>query len=98
MSDVQSTKVCCRCGKEKPLDEFYKWNSPKSKDGHRADCRECTRFYQSARHRNGSITDEQKQEWAARNYNRQLECRYGITAEEYARLLAEQDGKCGSLR
>lgn len=33
------TKVCCKCGKEKPISEFghHHW----SKDGYRNECREC---------------------------------------------------------
>lgn len=34
-----NTKVCSKCGIEKPLSDF--WKDKKSKDGHRPDCKEC---------------------------------------------------------
>lgn len=34
------TKICSKCGEEKPLDLFYRHK--KSKDGRRPDCKECS--------------------------------------------------------
>ena len=37
----KGTKVCTRCGQEKPLEEFYK--SAYTKDGYRPHCIECAK-------------------------------------------------------
>lgn len=39
--EKKDTKVCARCGEEKPRDEFY--NSPSSKDGKASYCKECVK-------------------------------------------------------
>jgi len=38
-----TTKICNRCGEEKPLDDFYK--HPSGKHGHTAICKECRRAH-----------------------------------------------------
>ena len=39
----EKTKVCGRCGKEKPLSEFYR--APANKDGHNNRCIDCLKQY-----------------------------------------------------
>lgn len=39
--EKNDTKVCARCGEEKPLDEFY--NQPSSRDGKASYCKECAK-------------------------------------------------------
>lgn len=39
--EKKDTKVCARCGEEKPLDEFY--NQPSSRDGKASYCKECAK-------------------------------------------------------
>jgi len=39
------TKVCSKCGNEKSLDEFYRWNSPRSPDGLQYRCKECAKSH-----------------------------------------------------
>lgn len=40
----KQTKVCAKCGRELPVDNFYKHS--KSKDGLQPYCKECTKIYQ----------------------------------------------------
>lgn len=39
--EKKDTKVCARCGEEKPLDEFY--NQPSTRDGKASYCKECVK-------------------------------------------------------
>lgn len=50
------TKVCSRCGKEKPLEEFNICNS--TKDGRHAYCRECMREYNREKTQSQTQTKE----------------------------------------
>ena len=40
MEEVKTTKVCTKCGTEKPISDYHK--STRSKDGHLSVCKECT--------------------------------------------------------
>jgi nitrate/TMAO reductase-like tetraheme cytochrome c subunit len=72
-------KRCPICEKQKPFDEFYK-NRTK-RDGLQSQCKAC---HNSDRRK---ATPEQRR----RN---KLKTRYGISVEDYERLLAKQGGGC----
>lgn len=42
MGSKIESKVCCRCGLEKPMDDFFKAN--KNEDGRTGACRDCIRI------------------------------------------------------
>lgn len=76
------SKICCSCHAEKPLTDFYRSNVRY----HQKECKACTKSRRSRWFR----TDAGK----ASSRNTKLKARFGITAEEYDRLLEQQDGKC----
>lgn len=75
-------KVCRACGEAKSLTEFATDN--RSPDGKQGKCRACSSAAMRA--------------WRAKNPERdrsnQLRSLYGISAEEYDRMLAAQRGVC----
>lgn len=40
MEEIKTTKVCTKCGIEKPISDFHKCS--RNKDGHLVVCKECT--------------------------------------------------------
>lgn len=63
---MNNTKICSKCGRELPISEFH--NDKTHKDGHRSECRECTKQrnkkYQTE-HKNDVL--EQKKLYYQRN-------------------------------
>jgi hypothetical protein len=82
------SKPCTKCGLTKPLADF----SPnrRSWDGRQSSCKACDREgYKALARRPGGR--EMIARWEFRS---KLKHRYGITAEDYERILASQGGKC----
>ena len=79
-------KLCKRCGEEKDLSEFYRYQ--KSPDGRQFYCKKC-------------LGDEQKS-WHQRNPEKarlkqrinNLKVRFGLTIQEYNELGESQGWKC----
>lgn len=79
-----ASKRCSKCGEDKPLGDFHK--QPSGKFGRHSWCRECFNAnYRGARTRR--VPTELKR---LHNFRR----RYGLTPEEVATMLDEQDGCC----
>lgn len=74
-------KVCLTCGLEKPITEFHKQATKKDPERRKPHCRSCWSKVRRDR------TPEHN-----RRYN--LKKFYGITPEEYDKILREQGGTC----
>jgi hypothetical protein len=77
-----TTKICFRCKQEKPVSEFYKSNTRY----YQRECKICNRVRKYAWHH----TEQGKRSSA----NTKLKKRFGITIEEYEKLVKEVGGKC----
>jgi hypothetical protein len=84
-------KLCYVCKEHKELSEFY--NSSKSKDGKRFECKVCS---------NAASTAYAKKHWQekiqpkSRGYR--LKHRYGLAQEDFDALYKEQGGGCAICR
>lgn len=89
-------KKCARCKKEMPLLEFHKDRSQKS--GVYSSCKKCKQEY-SAKYRSGirsnRIFYKNRQDGDRRA---SLKNNYGITLEQYAKMLLKQNGVCAICR
>lgn len=86
-------RVCTKCEKSKPVTEFY---DRKDRKGKRSLCIECWTGRTTAR-----TLEKRKQEpfkYSALSYKSTIKMKYGISIEEYDRLLKLQDGKCALCR
>jgi formate dehydrogenase maturation protein FdhE len=97
MNTIITEKKCTKCGRIKPIAEFYK--RKRNKDGARSACNTCCALYGKAWRKKNS----EKKRVANKKYRlehlgeervAQMKGRYGITPEEYDALLLGQDNVC----
>lgn len=102
MTVLADGRVCTKCYLLKPYEEFYK--DHRCKSGYRSACKLCINkdnrerrlvkldqySAMNARYWASLSPDERR----ARHKRYRLKSLYGITVEEYDRMLTEQDGKC----
>ena len=77
-------KICSKCKQEKPFSEFYQGD--RYLDGYRSKCKECFSTYYKER----NSTDIEKQRNRESSYKR----KYGITLDDYNKILSSQNGGC----
>lgn len=82
MSAKEILRVCTRCDSEKPIEEFYVCS--RSLGGRKRICKECMK----AQHRSWTSRSREtlRDKW--------LRLEYGITTEDFERMLAAQGGVC----
>jgi hypothetical protein len=79
---VEEPRACRTCGEEKIADDFHRHQG-----GRRVHCKECLRAQQRARYRATNGKD--------RVFDQSLRRLYGITLDEYNRMLSAQEHLCG---
>lgn len=92
-------KKCYRCKQELPLSEF--WKNKKSKDGLRPDCKKCGgEIYRKWFLKPGNKEKRAEAKRIKNPYdstkrrNQRLKYEYGLTPEDYDRMLEAQGGRC----
>jgi len=89
----ETSRVCTKCGIPKSLDGFH---DRKDRHGKRSVCIECWTGRTTV-----ATLERRKQEpykYSALNYRSTIKMKYGISIEEYERLLRLQDGRCALCR
>lgn len=89
-------KTCTGCNEAKPLTEFFR--DKRRENGRMARCRRCK---VAAVRRWAKATDfDRKRYWANRDSERQrhLVKKYGVTFQDYQRMLTQQGGCCAICR
>lgn len=79
---VPTSKICSKCKEEKSLGKFHLNRS--KKDGRSTYCSSCAKLYDK----------ETKEKRALTTRKSQLRRNYGLSLEDYNRILLNQDNKC----
>ena len=74
-------KICNKCGRELPLDSF--WKSAASPDGHIYHCKEC-----------GSLINKSIKRPSISRWKNHIRKKFNLSEEEYAKMLDKQGGVC----
>ena len=85
-----TTKVCTKCGQEKPLEKFHR--NAQCRDGRRPDCGSCN--VKSAIASRERMQAEDPEGYRLHRRNITIKDRHQITQEEYNALLEAQGGGC----
>lgn len=95
------TATCTACGETKPVSAFYPRKD--TKKGHTAQCAACVKERAAKWYReNTARARANRAEWHTKNRERQAAYKrrtvYGLTEDEYAQMLREQDNRCAICR
>lgn len=94
---MEFTKICTKCGKEKPIKEFYRHEY--HKDKHTTRCKQCILLKQAEyRNENREIYNARARLYHHKNKNKQrngkLKHNYNLTLEQKQRLYVSQNSRC----
>jgi len=87
MTNTKTHKSCPICGELKERSEFYKWKS--RQDGLTAYCIPCF----TERNKKWNKENPEKSKSASIATSRKI--KYGISREDYAQMLVDQNNQCG---
>ena len=85
---MKTSKPCRKCNVVKPLDLFYRNNA--CKDGRASWCKEC----QSNLLKQARRDPEKGDSFRFYRYKGLIKKRYGVTVEQYEKMLSDQNGVC----
>jgi len=100
------TKICTKCGKEKPKAQFHKYKL--AKDGLNWHCKDCVNEYhrvwdKTEKGRNNHYRKERSlakkrylcsEKGKRKSKNSRLKHDYGITLDEHEKMYSKQNGRC----
>lgn len=97
LGDITNGKVCPKCSEHKPLDQYHR--NRQNSNGYSSHCKMCNAEKQKNRKaRDPEYVARKGREWRAKNPERArdliLRYHYGVEIGTYAKMLAEQEGKC----
>ena len=84
------SRICKKCGVRKTPEEFYFANG---RIHRRRTCKECVEVMRKA-----NLASKPSGEWEEHLRKRHLRTEYGISAEEFYKLLGSQEGRCSICR
>lgn len=88
-------KTCSACQRDRPLTEFHRNRT--QRDGLAGECKACKNAQRAERHRkNPEIRRRTNRIYVSSDAwrNERLKREYGITLDDYERMLSEQGGAC----
>lgn len=87
-------KLCRKCGKEKPLTDFFKDRANKT-SGYHSICKDCKNERTAQwREKNKEQYNAKMRAYNKANYNKLRLYRYKLSPEQHAKMLDEQKGVC----
>jgi hypothetical protein len=93
---AEETKKCLACAQEKPVSQFKRVNNTRNSDGLSHFCADCAANLDAKQMNN--LYRKVAYSRTRRPSNSYFLQRYGISREEYDKMLDQQDGKCAICR
>ncbi len=100
-SSLEVFKKCSRCNLDKSISSFHKKKGYKF--GVRSECKECIKSWQQEHYSNEEIKSrklerQRKPEYRLKQRKSHLQNKYGISIEDYNKLLISQNNCCATCK